>query len=211
MIMKDLRTSHASKIVYLGINMKRKLLLVFCFQICILNSFAQVYRWDVKILIDTAGLRIYRQKATLESISNLADGNATPRPEKNELNKGKRADAEKRKVTVTAYIIATGTEDDGDYHLVCKALKNNKTLIAEIPNSEMFKLSGFPGLKADYANARNEIDGKIERPPQHVTDLIKKRKVRITGIVFFDKLAHGNGHAKNGVEIHPVTTITVLD
>ena len=42
--------------------MKRKLLLVLYFQICILYSFAQVYRWDIKILIDSAGLRIYKQK-----------------------------------------------------------------------------------------------------------------------------------------------------
>lgn len=96
--------------------MKRRLLLVFCLQICIVCCSAQVYRWDVKVLIDSAGLRIYNHKAKPETISNLADINATPRPEKDEMSKGKRADAEKRKVTVTAYIIATGLEDDGDYH-----------------------------------------------------------------------------------------------
>ena len=191
--------------------MKRKLLLVLYFQICILYSSAQVYRWDVKILIDSAGLRIYKQKSKPETISNLANVNATPRPEQNELTKGKRAEAEKRKVTVTAYLIATGLEEDGDYHLVCKALNSKKTLIAEIPDPTTTKLRGFPGLKADYGKGRSEVDGKIGRPPHQVTDLVIKRKIRITGIVFFDKLAHGNGHAENGVEIHPVTTITVLD
>lgn len=193
------------------LNMKKKILLLFCFQICIFYSYAQVYRWDVKILIDSAGLRIYKQKATPETISNLSNGNATLRPEKDEMNKGKRADKEKRKVRVTAYIIATGIEDDGDYHLVCKALDSKKTLIAEIPDPETKKLKGFPGLKADYTKARNQINEKFGTPPQRVTDLVKKRKVRITGIVFFDKMAHGNGHAENGVEIHPVTTIVVLD
>jgi hypothetical protein len=191
--------------------MKRILILVFYFQLCVLNSYAQVYRWDVKILVDTSGLRIYKQKAAPETISNLADVNATPRPDKDEMNKGKRADSEKRKVTVTAYIIATGIEDDGDYHLVCKALNGKKTLIAEIPNPKTSKLKGFPGLKADYANARNEINSKIDTPSQQVKDLIKKRKVRITGVVFFDKMAHGNGHADNGVEIHPVLKIKVLN
>jgi hypothetical protein len=191
--------------------MKRNLLLVFYFQLCVLTGYAQVYRWDVKILVDTAGLRMYKQKAEPETISNLADVNATPRPDKDEMNKGKRADGEKRKVTVTAYIIATGTEDDGDYHLVCKALNGKKTLIAEIPNPETPKIKGFPGLKADYAKARKEINDKIDTPSQRVKDLVKKRKVRITGIVFFDKMAHGNGHADNGVEIHPVLKIKVLD
>ena len=77
--------------------MKRKLLLVLYFQICILYSFAQVYRWDIKILIDSAGLRIYKQKAKPETISNLANVNATPRPEQKELTKGKRARQKKGK------------------------------------------------------------------------------------------------------------------
>jgi hypothetical protein len=191
--------------------MKRKLLLVFCIHIGSLCCWAQVYRWDAKILIDTAGLRIYKIKAKTETISNLADGAATPRPEKNELQKGKRANAEKRKVTVTAYIVATGREDDGDYHLVCKALNSKRTLIAEIPNPETPKLKGFPGLKADYTKARDEIDNKIGVPPGQVKELERKWKVRITGIVFFDKMAHGNGHAVNGIEIHPIISIKVLE
>jgi hypothetical protein len=176
-----------------------------------LHCSAQVYRWDTKILIDSAGLRIYKHNAKPETISNLADGNATVRPQKDEMNHGKRASAEKRKVTVTAYIIATGHEDDGDYHLVCQALFSNKTLIAEIPDPETIKLKGFPGLKTDYAKARNEIDSKIGVPPHQVTDLTKKHKVRITGVLFFDKIAHGKGHAENGAEIHAVTSITVLE
>jgi hypothetical protein len=184
---------------------------IFCILIFTLNCSAQVYRWDTKILIDSAGLRIYKHKAKPETISNLANGNATIRPAKDEMTHNKRASAEKRKVTVTAYIIATGHEDDGDYHLVCQALFSNKTLIAEIPDPENIKLKGFPGLRANYSKARNEIDNKIGTPPNSVKTLSKKRKVRITGIVFFDKIAHGEGHAENGAEIHPVLSITVLD
>lgn len=190
--------------------MKRPFLIFYCLTFA-LSCSAQVYRWDTKILIDSAGLRIYKHKAKPETVSNLANANATPRPDKEEMTQGKRASAEKRKVTVTAYIIATGHEDDGDYHLVCQALFSNKTLIAEIPDPETVKLKGFPGLKANYSKARNEIDSKIGAPSNSVKDLTKKHKVRITGIVFFDKIAHGEGHADNGVEIHPVLSITVLD
>jgi hypothetical protein len=190
--------------------MKRSFL-IFCFLIFTLRCSAQVYRWDTKILIDTAGLRIYKQKAKPETISNLSNGNATVRPQKDEMNNGKRASAEKRKVTVTAYIIATGHEDDGDYHLVCQALFSNKTLIAEIPDPETKRLKGFPGLEKDYTKARSEIESKIGVPPHQVTDLTKKHKVRITGILFFDKIAHGKGHAVNGAEIHPVLSLIVLD
>lgn len=184
---------------------------IFCILIFAFSCSAQVYRWDTKILIDSAGLRLYKHKAKPETISNLANGSATIRPAKDEMTHNKRATAEKRKITVTAYIIATGHEDDGDYHLVCQALFSNKTLIAEIPDPETKKLKGFPGLKTDYAKARNEINTKIGTPPHKVTHLSKKHKVHITGILFFDKIAHGEGHAENGAEIHPVLSITVLD
>ena len=190
--------------------MKNSLLLFFLF--CTLNCSAQVYRWDVKILIDSGGLRIYNEKAKHTTIHHLANNTSTPRPANNEMNHGKRADAEKKKVTVTAYIIATGHEDDGDYHLVCEDPSDpTKTLIAEIPDPDYKKLKGFPGLKSNYSKARNEIDTKIGKPTNSVKPLPKKHKVTITGIIFFDKIAHGNGHAENGVEIHPVLAVKVLD
>jgi hypothetical protein len=188
-----------------------KKFVVICLLLLASHGNAQVYRWDVKILIDTAGLRMYKQKARPETISNLANAIKTPRPAKSEMSKGKRAQAEKRKVILTAYIIATGREEDGDYHLVCKDINGIETLIAEIPNSLYPKLKGFPGLRSDYAKARKEIDNKIGTPPGAVKHLSKKHKVQITGIVFFDKIAHGEGHAINGVEIHPVLSIKSLD
>jgi hypothetical protein len=175
------------------------------------NCTAQVYRWDTKILIDSVGLRIYKQIPKPENISNLADGTTTPRPAKDEMNKGKRASAEKRKVTVTTYIIATGREHDGDYHLICEETSGGKTLIAEIPNPLYPKLKGFPWLTSDYTRARNEIDSKMGAPSSEVKTLVKKYRAQITGIIFFDKIAHGKGHAINGVEIHPMLSITILD
>jgi hypothetical protein len=188
-----------------------KKLFAICLLLSSLQCESQVYRWDIKILIDSEGLKIYDQKPNPATISNLADENKTPRPAKKEMSKGKRASAEKRKVTVTAYIIATGHDPDGDYHLVCEEITGGKTLIAEIPNPMHSKLNGFPGLKSDYANARNEIDSKIGTPANEVKQLSKKHKVQITGIIFFDKIAHGKGHAANGVEIHPILGITVLN
>jgi hypothetical protein len=190
--------------------MKKISLLTFYFTSCTLLSYGQVYRWDTKILIDTAGHRVYKQKATSETISNLANPSSTPRPQADELKKGKRANAEKRKVTITAYITATGIEDDGDYHLVLQALNGKATLIGEIPDPATPKLKGFPTLKNNYSIARHTVDKEIGIPPQKVTLLTKKVKVKITGTVFFDKMAHGNGHAPNGIEIHPILSLQLL-
>ncbi|MCW3076132.1 MAG: hypothetical protein JWO32_741 [Bacteroidetes bacterium] len=176
-----------------------------------LTSMAQSYRWDVKIAIDTAGQRLYDAEAQKETIQNLAQDNNNPTPALKERQKGKRANNEKRKVTIVGYITSTGQEDDGDYHLVVQALNGTQTLIAEIPDPKTPKLKGFPGYRATYTKARSEVDTKIGAPANNVRALKQKHKVIITGIVFFDKHAHGKGHSDNDVEIHPVLSIKVLD
>jgi hypothetical protein len=174
-------------------------------------SIAQVYRWDVKLAIDTAGLRIYKKhKPEAVTVKNLGSPTLNPKPPQTELNKGKRSTAEKRIVTVTGYITATGLEDDGDYHLVVNELTGNKTLIAEIPDEHTPKLQGFPGYRKIYSEARKEVNEKIGKPPAHVKPLAVKYKAKLTGFVFYDKRAHGNGHAANDVEIHPVLSIKII-
>jgi hypothetical protein len=171
------------------------------------------YRWDVKVCIDTAGQRIFKKKSVGTSVSELASKKENPRPEKEEIKKVLRAQSEKRKVTVTAYVIGMGLEKDGDYHLILKALKSKTTLVAEIPNPDDKKLKKFPELKKKYQKARDEIDNKIGVPGKSIkeTDPVK---VIVTGIVFFDIFeegGHGHGSAlENAIEIHPVTVIKVL-
>ena len=174
-----------------------------------------VYRWDVKIAVDTAGQRIskskYKAKAT--SVSDLANKKENPRPEKKEIQKGLRADTEKRKVTVTAYVVGLGKEKDGDYHLILKALRSKKTLVAEIPDPDQPKLKGFPTYKKLYAKAREVVDNDIQVPTSTIKE-IEPIKVIVTGFVFFDIFeegGHGHGSAiENAIEIHPVLKIKVV-
>jgi len=175
-----------------------------------------VYRWDVKIAIDTAGVRIaktkYKAKAT--SISELASKKENPRPEKKEIQKGLRADAEKRKVTVTCYVTGLGKEKDGDYHLILKALASKKTLVGEIPDPDQPKLKGFPTYKKQYAKARDVVDKKIQEPTSKIKE-IEPVKVVVTGFVFFDIFeegGHGHGSAvENAIEIHPILSIKIVN
>jgi hypothetical protein len=167
----------------------------------------------VKILIDTAGQRVFKKKALGTSVSDLANKKENPRPEKKEIQKGLRADSEKLKVTVTAYLIGLGQEKDGDYHLILKALKSKKTLVAEIPNPDDKKLKKFPELKNKYQKARDEIDKKVGVPNKTIKE-IDPVKIIVTGIVFFDIFEEG-GHAhgsaiENAIEIHPVTHLRSL-
>jgi hypothetical protein len=190
-------------------NKKLRLLVLLIANLVSLQIVAQVYRWDVKILIDIESQGVYNIRATTQTIADLAGVNSNRRPPQSEL-KNLRADAEKRKVKITAWVIATGHEPDGDYHLVLKDISGGKTMIGEIPDPGTVKLRGFPTLKTNYRVARAEVDNKIGTPPGRVTALAQKRKVKITGYVFFDRSAHGNGHADNGAEIHPISSIQVL-
>jgi len=194
-------------------SLKNVITLTLLLTINLLYAQQGTYRWDVKLGIDTAGQRIYKKKykAEKETVQNLSSKTANPKPSNEERKKGLRAEAEKRKVTVIGYVTDTGTEEDGDYHLVIKALKGSKTLIAEIPDPNTPKIKNFPGYEAAFKKGRKEIDDNIGEPGSAVKPLAKKRKVKITGYVFFDKTAHGNGHADNDVEIHPVLEIKVLD
>jgi hypothetical protein len=164
------------------------------------------YRWDYKILIDPAGQKLFGVTATLTSIHALVN---LPRPT-NDERKNKRAAAESQKVTVTGYIVLDGKEDnDNDFHLVFKSPNSSDTMIAEIPDPTTPKLKGFPGLRKKFTAGRNFVLQNIDANP---TGDVKpcpngKIKVTITGIVFFDKVAHGKGHSINGAEIHPVLDI----
>jgi hypothetical protein len=167
-----------------------------------------IYRWDYKILIDPLGANtVYNKTAVSKTIHSLV---SIQRPSNAQLG-NHRSTPEQQKIKTTAYIVGLGKEDDGDYHLILTSLNGNDSLIAEIPDPSCKKIKGFPGLKKDYTAARKFIEDNIDNTPGNIHYLDEGVKVKITGVVFFDKMAHGNGHAPNGVEIHPVLKIVSGD
>jgi hypothetical protein len=178
-------------------------LLFFSFFLFSFSQQKEHSRWTYKLLTDKEGVKLMNAKAVSTTIEAL---DSITRPLADERKYG-RAKTEKIKVTVDAYIIARGKEEDGDYHLVLQGLTTNKTLIAEIPSPENPELDNFPTLKNLYSESRNFIDSAMGVPSRKVTGLRSKRKVKVTGILFFDKLTHGKGHAISGIEIHPVLSI----
>ena len=162
------------------------------------------YRWDYKILIDPLGANtVYKKTAVAKSIHALV---SLARPANSQLG-NHRSLPEQQKVKVTALIVGLGQEADGDYHLILTSADGSDSLIAEIPDPSCKKIKGFPGLKRDYTAARQFIEDNIDQSPGSIHYLDEGVKVKITGVVFFDKMAHGNGHAPNWVEIHPVLGI----
>lgn len=160
-----------------------------------------VYRWDYKILIDDLGLSLLNKHAEPETLASLVN------IERPATLGNQRTEPEQRKVTITAWVIMLGKEDDGDYHLVLANNDHSKTMVAEIPDPGCSKLQGFPELKRKYGLARTFINDHIKTPGNSVASLEEPVKISITGFLFFDKIAHGNGHSPNGIEIHPVLSV----
>lgn len=148
-----------------------------------------VYRWDVKLGIDKASLALYNKPPSKVSVT--------------ELSKLERNPDYREKVTVRATVIMCGKEADGDYHIV---LTDKDSMIVEIPDPDCIGLVKFPGYRKAYTAARKFVQDNISAKPASIKK-VTPIKVTVTGYVFFDKIAHGSGHSRNGVEIHPVLKI----
>lgn len=178
---------------------------VFCVGLVALVPKEKEYRTDYKLLIDPEGKGVYLKQASNSSIHELI---TMQRPQ-GDLG-AMRAEQEKNKVVVVAYITHGGyEEDDGDYQLVIES-EDGETMIAEIPAPQSAKLRNYPNLQKRFKESRQFITGHInvdDRPGRVQPIKGDRVKVKITGVVFFDEPAHGTGHSINGVELHPVLAI----
>lgn len=164
-----------------------------------------VYRWNIKTATDAQAYLINSTpvKTNIGILSHLE------RPGKK--NKGNfRSPAEMVKVVIPATIIGVGEEEDGDYHLIIISPDRKDTMIAEIPNPDLPPVNQFSNLQKDFSEARTFIQLYLTSQLGRVHYVLKPINVFITGLIFFDKLAHGKGHATNGVELHPVFSISFL-
>ena len=93
-------------------------------------------------------------------------------------------------------------EKDGDYHIV---IEDNKGRTMIIESADPSCANGSR-VEEDIRVVRNAID-------DHFRGHIKKKKktnisVTVTGIGFFDKIHGQTGVAPNGIELHPLLSIT---
>jgi hypothetical protein len=116
-----------------------------------------------------------------------------------------RSSAEELVFAVEGLLVGYKFEaDDSDLHVVIKN-EAGKTMIVEFPHPDC--MEGSRVLK-EAASARAKFLGLLRTPP--TTRYIRLRKlvrVRITGVLFFDRVHGQTGVAPNGVELHPVIDI----
>ncbi len=150
-----------------------------------------VERWPVKILADKDRASVdFTPRAT--TIKELG---AIPIPEVPYPYDRRLAPHELRVYRVRATIQRIVTEDDSDLHLILRdPTDTTATLIAEIPASSC-------ALGTERGTSYDSVRAVAQSVPRGAV-------VEVEGVAFFDFIHNQLGRARNGIEIHPVLSIT---
>ena len=154
-------------------------------------------RWPVKTLSDPGARRVNFavRPATVRYLGSLPVSAG---------GQDSRGPLESRVFGVQARLVSVKREADSDYHLVLS--DGGATMIAEMPFAGCTS-----GAQHRYAmtTARAELERAVGGPVGE-SWIHPSLRVRVVGVLFFD-FAHGqSGHARNYVELHPVTGFRVL-
>ena len=163
---------------------------------------AGVERWAIKTMSDPDVAKVEMDRIVDTDITTLA---ALPVPKfPNGFNVTPRFGEELKTYRVIARAVACKLEADGDYHLI---LTNGTTEIGvEIPTPDyaigsvvIGQLEQTRRQFAQMFGASTKVDTQYRKLPGTM--------VEVVGIGFWDR-EHGQRGAKNGVELHPVLSIT---
>jgi len=166
------------------------------------------WRWNVKTLTDTEGMKVLTTEPVSSTIDILAAEQEPVIMHRKSLVTGdfRRLPGEDHRVTVVAEVVKMKRENDRDFHLVLRSPATGETLVGEIPDPECACFRDFPELQRIFRQTRQE--GEI------VWNKLKKKKkpvrVLITGVPFWD-FDHDAGTKKGRFrhEIHPITRIVM--
>jgi hypothetical protein len=112
-----------------------------------------------------------------------------------------RSTFEESVFTVDGYLVGFTLAADSDFHAVIRDAAG-ETLIIEFPNPGC--LQGSKVIQQAVAARTRFLKLIGTLPTDHFVFLPKAIRVRVTGVVFFDRIHGQDGVAPNGVELHPV-------
>lgn len=180
------------------------------------------WRWEIKTGADLAAAAIISKPKQGTTIADLASA-----PQPTELPPpGDGRVAGDIETTVwelssqATTLVGYKYESDQDYHLVVMD-SDQRTMIVEIPDPAL--LDDANPCKAQVAAARAAFDAKLGVQIRALKQLVEAQPpalsapmlvqvsmpVDVIGIGFFDEIHGQDGVASNGVELHPVLSITL--
>lgn len=167
-----------------------------------------VERWHIKTL-DDAFVKTINWTPTLTTVNfmiaqpvpqNFSSGNDTTR----------YAPVEITSYRIRATIVGWKTESDHDFHLVIADLNNpSNTMIVEPPDATCSDAcaSNFGNY---YTSVRAKMTNCFGPAPSSFTNLPAGVVADLTGVGFFDALHGQTGVAPNGIELHPLLSISFV-
>jgi hypothetical protein len=164
-----------------------------------LASSCGVWRWPVKTGSDADRFKVSKT-VELTSIKHLVALTA-PSSFPVYYQRHRFRGAERHTWQLTARLTQFRLEDDGDIHLVLKD-SSGRHMIAEIPRPGCVASSSRwkAAIKAARANFAHHYQVSTSWHYVH-------RKIIIRGLGFFDEIHDVTGQARNGIELHPVTSV----
>lgn len=155
-------------------------------------------RWPVKTLTDDDRGNIRFDAPVDVTVGDLV---AIPRPDSQPPQSNRIEPTELTVFKVRARLVLIKKEKDSDFHLVLADPDDPETtMIAEVPKETCAQGSHHEAeFKALQAKLRPLLGSNVDK------------LVSIEGVGFFDFLHNQTGVAKNGIELHPVLSITFLD
>jgi len=155
----------------------------------------------VKVLIDPDADKVRidsPQRSTIEALQALTSTYADTSP---------RSPAEEQVFAIEGWLVGYALEADSDLHAV---ISNDAggTIIVEFPHPDC--MQGSRVLK-QATEARAKFRHLVHaQMTTHYVQVPRQIRVRVTGILFFDRLHGQIGVAPNGVELHPVLDIEAV-
>jgi hypothetical protein len=149
--------------------------------------------WPQKTLTDPDGIFVAAHGPAV-TVSHLRSAN----PTKLSLHEVQEVDA---------YVLGFKQEADEDLHVVVSDSPGwTGTMIVEFPSADCVVASGHA---AEMDQARTDFLAIFGDPPRggRLKKLKTPVRVKLTGVVFFDKIHGQTGVAPNGVELHPVLSV----
>ncbi|MEA2664191.1 MAG: hypothetical protein QOI11_1135, partial [Candidatus Eremiobacteraeota bacterium] len=171
------------------------------------GSSCGVERWHVKTMNDTYAAQVNRtpQVVTVDTLWHAA----VPSGLSQSSDNVRFAPWELKAVHLTGKFVGWKTESDNDYHIVIADMNNaSETMIIEPPSAACSAAcaSGYGSL---YTAARQAFVNCLGSPPSSFTGSSKNITVDVTGVPMFDLLHGQTGVAPNGIEIHPVISVSL--
>jgi hypothetical protein len=152
-------------------------------------------RWSVKTLTDKDTTKIDFQNVKKSTVQKQC---LMKRPTK--VKNMPRMKTETNVYEIEAYVVEFKKEADQDYHVVISDLETGENMVIEIVDPDC------PGIRTTsrYQALKKVRDWFTDEfnPTQSFKNTHKK--VKLTGVGFFDYLHGQRGMSDNGREIHPV-------